>query len=324
MITLRAHARKLLQRQIDYLAFQKNFSINDTIAIFGSPRSGTTWLMELIETLPNYLTIFEPFNINWFPKVRMYDFGFRPYINPKKNDHKMYEYLNKVFSGRIRSIEPLYNLNINNVYDRIKSNKIIVKFIRANRIIPWISSKFKLKNIIYITRHPCATISSQIKSNITGYNILNPPKNIFPKKTELINEIKDIPEIVKIINKINKLNKIETLSIIWAIDQYIPFKYQNKYNFYTISYEDLLLRGEETLKNLFHYIGYDDYIYVRKLLKNPSKVTLKSERSIVKLRKKQLFKWKYDLSIRQIKQIINILEKFNIFVTEQNYEINSL
>jgi len=41
-----------------------NDSLNEkeAILVFGIPRSDTTWAMEILETLPAYKSIFEPFH----------------------------------------------------------------------------------------------------------------------------------------------------------------------------------------------------------------------------------------------------------------------
>ena len=86
---------------LDQLFFlKKDFDIKDTILISGTPRSGTTWLMELLAAIPDYLTIFEPFNPNWFPQIRKSNLCCRPYLHPDKDSPDIYEYLNKVFRGK--------------------------------------------------------------------------------------------------------------------------------------------------------------------------------------------------------------------------------
>jgi hypothetical protein len=44
---------KTFLRRTLALKLHKNISLQDTIIISGTPRGGTTWFMELIETLPD-------------------------------------------------------------------------------------------------------------------------------------------------------------------------------------------------------------------------------------------------------------------------------
>jgi len=51
-------------------ALHKGADIKDTIVISGTPRSGSTWVMEILDTLPDYRSILEPFNTAWYPQIR--------------------------------------------------------------------------------------------------------------------------------------------------------------------------------------------------------------------------------------------------------------
>lgn len=57
---------------IDFVGHSINSPLKEkeAILIFGAARSGTTWIMEILETLPDYKSIFEPFHPDWFPEVR--------------------------------------------------------------------------------------------------------------------------------------------------------------------------------------------------------------------------------------------------------------
>ena len=142
-------------------------NIDDTIAIFGTPRSGTTWLMEMMGSLPDYLSYFEPFHPGWFSPPLEEGLQVRPFIHPERTDIEYNEYLRKVFQGRVISNAPHFKLK--ELQKRLFADKVLVKFIRANRILPWILNNFELRGSILIIRHPCATIASQFNSGITGY-----------------------------------------------------------------------------------------------------------------------------------------------------------
>jgi len=139
----------------------RDYEIKDTIVISGTPRGGTTWLMEILATLPEYKTIFEPLKPSFFPEVRTLGFPPRVYIPPDKDWPVVKKYLIKVFTGRKFSTQPAYSPTPYNIYKRFIARKLIVKFVRANRLLPWIYNNFDLRGIYFIIRHPCATIASQ-------------------------------------------------------------------------------------------------------------------------------------------------------------------
>ena len=59
----------------------KKIALNDSILIVGSPRSGTTWLMEIFENIPGYSYIFEPLQLKWFPSSRKVGFDSSGFID---------------------------------------------------------------------------------------------------------------------------------------------------------------------------------------------------------------------------------------------------
>ena len=165
--------KKTTLHTIDKFIINKKVNIEDTIAIFGSPRSGTTWLMEILVRMEDYRTGFEPFQYKWFPAVSSLKINPRPFVNENQNNEPLKEYLNQIFTGQISSNDPKYRVDLNTIKNRINSKKIIVKFVRANRLIPWIKNNFDLKEIILIIRNPYSTIMSQVSTGRRGYFLPN-------------------------------------------------------------------------------------------------------------------------------------------------------
>jgi len=82
------------------------FKIKDTVIISGAPRSGRTWLMELLETLPEYKSIFEPLHPAWYPEFRKLDISYDPYVPTQEEYSKLKAYLEKIFTGRVGAQSP--------------------------------------------------------------------------------------------------------------------------------------------------------------------------------------------------------------------------
>ena len=115
--------------QIDKLFSKtKRIKQRDSILISGSPRSGTTWLMEILEYIPGYTYTFEPLQANFFPEAYKIGFRGRPYLHPDKEWKELEEYLRKIFTGQIISRLPSYGHNIKMIIDRIFNKKLIVLF----------------------------------------------------------------------------------------------------------------------------------------------------------------------------------------------------
>ncbi|RLF83562.1 sulfotransferase [Thermococci archaeon] len=303
---------------IESLGSLINDSLNEkeAILIFGTPRGGTTWVMEILETLPEYKSIFEPFHKDWFPEVQKLKINpYRPYVYFEDLNPALKEYLTKVFKGEIVSKSPRYRLTLENIYKRILAKKAVVKFVRANRLLPWIANNFNVKGMFFVIRHPCATIASQLETGIRGHFM---PKNTpIPKEIVLssISEIRELRDNEELINKIKTIKtQAEILAAIWSIDNYLPLYYQRKFEWYTLVYESLVANPEKEIESMFSYINEEVPEKVYSKIRKPS-TTTHDPRYLGTT--KQLIKWKKKLSERQVKNILKVVHWFGLdFYTE--------
>ena len=315
---------KTIQNFNNNLFIRKRINLKDTILIVGSPRSGTTWLMEIFSTLPRYTYLFEPLNPIWSPKSFEIGFRSRTYISENTKWPKGEDFLKKTFCGEIAylpikdnlidSIKP--GLSINNIIHYIFGNKLIVKSINMNRMLPWIVKHFELKGIFLIVRHPCATIASQLKTGLCGYHSTSPPySDVYPTKDIVLTEALENNDLdSNIINKLNKIEKIEEiLAVAWCLDNYICLSQSKQNTWKLVIYEKLLKDGEKEINYLFESIGIKDIprSAIRNL-KKPSFVTMKEDQDYIKNPNKQLSKWKQYLSEKQITRILKIISYFDI------------
>lgn len=315
-----------VKRTIDWsnmLMYANKYQIQDAIAIFGTPRSGTTWMMEILGTLPRYKTIFEPLHPTRAPQIVHLKFPPRIYIPPDKDNIVLQKYLRDVFSGKFLSKIPAYSLkNPKILYKRVTATKVITKFVNGNRLIPWINKRFPLRASYLIIRHPCSTINSQLKVGWFGYpkeieiRVRNGDTNLLKKV--VLKEALLIPEIreqKKIIEKISSFNTmLELLAVEYSLDYLIPMKHMASLrNTYVFTYEEIIKNPEAMIFEIFRKIEEYPPEESLKIVRKPS-ITSK-ERKINTER--QLKKWKYELSIEQVKRILKVVHWFGLdFYTE--------
>jgi len=303
---------KIIGYSTDFLSAKINsYYTKDTLVISGTPRGGTTWLMEILETLPGYKSIFEPLNKVWYPEVKRIGIPYDPYIPSEEEFQKLKIYFEEVFTGKVASFFPhIQYIYPKTILHRILAKNIVVKFVRANTILPWMASNFNLRAIYFIIRHPCATIASQIESGV--YPKIN--KDIFLKeisKTPYIYENKDI---VKKLEKID--SKIELLAAIWSFEQFIPLSL-HKASWYTVVYEKLIMDWGKELEKIFDYINEAVPKKAYEKRRIPSIVTI--DKSYIGT-KKQLEKWKKKLSKRQIENILRVTRWFGMDFYDESIE----
>jgi len=311
-----------LIKQWDTLSLKnKLFKIEDTIIVTGSPRSGTTWVMELLSCIPEYMSIFEPLNINWFPEAKKAGFKPRTYI-PWHEDHlEIKQYLNSVFNGKIVSLRNRYRISREILLQRLKAKKMLIKFIRANRLLPWLIQNFTFRAIIFVIRHPCATIASQLKTGIRGYFLA---KNVFPLKKTIVQDTRAIESLDKdILTEIENIQtEEEILALIWALDHYIPLS-SPSHKWIIVSYENLVSNGKDATRKIFDYLG--EVNYSNKSISKLKKYSITSNQANkVEKNNYVLYKWKKNLSKIQVNRITKVLSWFDISFDDKTIQIGKV
>jgi hypothetical protein len=310
----------------------KKINMNETILIVGTPRSGTTWLMEILATLPNYTYTFEPLNPIWNPSSFLVGFRSRTYLQKETIWPEGEEYLRKIFTGQIAEIPVkgslivslLHGFSIKNTMSQFLGKKLIVKSVNMNQMLPWIAEKFQLRRIFFIIRHPCAVIASQLKTGLCGYRPTHPPyKDIFPTQKDILDEASKIKNLnSEIYNMLKKIKtREEILAASWCLDNFIPFFQETPHPWSTVIYEKLVKDGKKEIIKLFNEIQEQKTPKKAfKVLKKPSMVILREEKKIINKPIEQLSKWKKTLSEKQVENILNIVSNFGLDFYSNNIE----
>jgi hypothetical protein len=135
--------------------------LSDSVFILGSPRSGTTWLMEIVTGISGRSPIYEPLrpgSDRFEALIGRLD-GFlvldRSSVQPDLAD-----YLVRVATGRRVSH---WSLSQSTLQRHLHSKGYVVKFVRVSRAAAWLSATIPVKQI-RIVRGPVATIESYLNS----------------------------------------------------------------------------------------------------------------------------------------------------------------
>lgn len=146
--------RKLAIRAL----MMRNYDTADTILLTGSPRSGTTWLGVILSISKGYAMITEPFHLST-PGLREAGFSWRTYVDPNSPWPSGKRVVGAILSGK--NLNPGM-LRDNSLMQLLLSKRLVIKSVRANRLLPWIDQHYQLRGIVLIIRHPCAVVASQM------------------------------------------------------------------------------------------------------------------------------------------------------------------
>lgn len=274
-----------------------NINPQNTLMIFSSPRGGSTWLAEVLSTIPSSALCIEPL----YQGVKeLSDIGFfwhQPIpVDATWNEAKLI--LKKLFN---REILRLNMYDRNNIRSLANSDTFIFKLCYGNLLLEWLTNEFDI-NPILLVRHPCAVVASQLKhpgwGKTINYNIPDFRYNEVYKQYE---------DILKTITTVE-----ENYAATWCITMMYSLQSPaNDKKWITVAYENLYENYEYEIERIFRRLGLKipEDIYSKKHIL--SQTTDTSSANLI-ANKKQLSKWQKILSPSQQSNVMRIVEAFGI------------
>ncbi len=280
----------------------KNYNIKNTIVITASPRGGSTWLAEILNTLPGYSILWEPLALNEVPEARKIGFHWRTYVPPGTNWREAEGFLRKILTGQFLTRQTTQTCKLSEL---ISAKAWIVKFCRANMFLKWMTERFSTRTPILLIRHPCAVVASQMRH---GRWITVSSPRIDPRFIE------DYPEFEPILSKLKTWE--EALSGIWCLEYFATLSIPKPHPWLLVTYEKLVRDGEAEIDKIFKTLGFETPKAAKEHLRIPSFTT--KEGSPILSRGDQLSGWKKYLNKKQIKRILDVVYAFGLdFYTDE-------
>jgi hypothetical protein len=281
----------------------KRFPEDEALLIFADPRGGSTWITELICELPRTALLWEPINPELVPAFRALNFtgpGRRQYIPPDDSWPEARRVFSQLLEGKIMNAFLGQKITPSKY---LKSDQIIIKFVKGSAILPWLTKKFDLKyEPIYFIRHPFATVSSQLRHGAWGYeyNGFSIPDcahaEIYHRHEEFLSTLN---------------TKEEELVALWAISNKVPLKSErNNNDWITVTYENTLMKPKATLDRISNRWNKKIPKSSHKKVRKPS-ITSKETGKIYKS-ELQIGKWRRNLEKEQIERMNRVLNYFGI------------
>lgn len=304
--------------------------IDNTIVIAGSPRSGTTLLLEVLSMLPGYKMLNEPLIRQLVQKK--HGFNPRTFIQEGQPAPIQQKFLLQVLQGQMdSSARWLFKSNseLGRIIEHGTTNKLLVKFCRINRMLPWFAEQFGVHEIIFIVRHPCAVVNSMIRY---GQWDKWTPKYFHDNKHDPASSvcIRHLPATVQqvfapVIERVS--TRAEALTVIWCLDHYLPLIQANNHPWILVPYERLIMNSHTELARITDALGLEMNNKILSAMAKPSLSVKDAEKENTV---HPILKWKKQLTSRQIDDILSIVDAVNLSSlytdsTEPNYErINAL
>jgi hypothetical protein len=184
------------------------------------------------------------------------------------------------------------------------SQYFIFKFVGSNLLIPWLTNNFDVP-AVYLVRHPCAVVSSQLKYHHLFDDIIKNPHHSFPggrHNDDLIRQFRHVFDSLTLPE--------ERLAAEWAITNLVPLSHPaNDLRWITISYEKLYKHPEEEVDRIFGRLGIAVPAGVYASVKKASSTAVTGAAGKIHSGG-QLDSWRKHLSPAQINAILTTVKKF--------------
>lgn len=276
------------------------YDIQETIIVVSTGRGGSTWLTEILATLPGYTVIWEPLHLGNNPECREHGFDWQNYIPRGTEAPRRLAYLQQLLTGENLSTQILTSLEFRPARLLQPTGGYLVKFVNANMMLPWITDTFPVSAVLLI-RHPCAVVASQIEQgawdHVTKEN-MTVPEELFD----------DYPHLATVFDKIETHE--EVLAFEWALQTCVPLRAAPPQPWCLVTYEDLVVDGPSTVAAIFDYLDRPVPDAAAEQLHVPSATS--SDHLEEKDGTDRLNTWRERLSPEQADQILTVAHEVGI------------
>jgi len=300
----------------DFAGRRSACNLRDTLVLAGTPRSGTTWLLELFRTLPGYKALNEPL---MYEEARQENgFSWRTHAAPDEHHPEKRNHLKEMLTGRL-GVSPAWYFEANarplQLLEHATQQKMVVKFCRAGRMLQWLHQQFDVRGTVLIIRHPCAVVASMLRHG--GFE---KESSVREPLVQHVLDSQDIPDVLRerFFSTLQSIDsQVEALAVMWCLDHYVPFHLHRKvgYPWVLTAYERLVAAGIGELERITDALGVE----ITEAMHAQLDVASSSIRDRPhREAQDQLSKWKDRLTPNQAEDILRIVDAFELdFYTDR-------
>jgi hypothetical protein len=272
---------------------ETNHDLRNTVLVAGAPRSGTTWIAELLSSAAPTRLMFEPFNPDLVKAFAA--FNHFQYMCPEKSSPELYRFSARVFRGDIR------NAWIDRQIDTLRPSRRVVKDVRTNLMLGWLHHQFPEVPIILIVRHPCAVVASRLK---LGWATDEDIERLVSQSDLLEDYLESKMEVIA-----SAQSAAEKHAVIWCVFNLVPLRQLAGLPQNVFFYEALKSDPAIELPRLFEAAGLP---YSNSALAAATRASMTSRQSEAPLVDEQIPRWRSELSAPQIAGIQRIVDAFGL------------
>lgn len=225
------------------------------ILLTGSPRSGTTWVGQILAAAEGANIFFEPLHPRQVPEAAAAGFAWRTTRDPAEDWPEGRDFLHGVLIGQPASAWTLREAA------PITTSHWVAKCVRANRLLPWIQDHVTAQAMVLVVRDPVDVVASQLRS---GWQPRQQRDGAVDTDSVLghVVDSDDLPT-----------SPAGLLARSWAMDNAVPLAWPHAQRWLTVRYEDLVADGAMLAAQLIDRVGLTAPTGLSSVVDRPSSTT---------------------------------------------------
>lgn len=280
------------------------------VLLFSTPRSGSTWLMELILTQPGFKPCDEPFDLRQSHVARYLNGrGVKTWSDLYDETHApaLESYLMGVVDGRLHLTDRLVHRN----RFRLLTHRVVFKLLHAgeDRIARW--RDVCRGRVVFLVRHPLpVSLSRKHLPRLSTFLLEDGyGQHLEPAQLRAARRHAD------------STNPLERGVLDWCLQNAVPLA-QRKDDWLVVTYEQLVLDPEPVIRRLCERLDLDQSARMQRRLRVASASTRQSDPSVKgRLADRRgggpdnrwlLEKWRSRIDAEQERRLMAILADFDI------------
>lgn len=242
--------------QVKYF-IDHNTDHRNAVFVAGLPRSGTTWLGELINFRNESRYLFEPFDPS---RVALaVNFGNHTYLRPTDDDPHFLAPARAIVTGLVREHF------VDQWNRKIICGSRVIKEVRASLFLRWLCAHFPGMPIVLIVRHPFAVAVSQRKTNVDV-----DLEAEFLSQPELVRDF--LQPYIEVMRAC--ATPFERLVAMWCVGVGVPLSQFRNGEICVVFYEHLSTEPDRVLAEVFAHLNRRFDPGIRRALTKPSTTTI--------------------------------------------------
>ncbi|MEP2023981.1 MAG: sulfotransferase [Reichenbachiella sp.] len=273
--------------------------LTENIYLFSDPRGGSSWLSQILENVDNRTVIWEPFHPTrglLKPSLGLNSKNGSRFSIPENVEWpEAREQFESIFKG-----EKINGYSISATPSKYFIDKpYVVKFIRANGALPWITKQFDIK-AIHLLRHPISTALSQIKA-------FKSKRTTGPLKIPNLRYTEHYAIHFEFLQTLS--SHLENQVALWCIHNKEALDHKDK-KWYTLYYEELLIDPVKELTKINSFCDFSNTEVLKEAMSKKSRTDFAGD--LRKSTTEQLSKWRNFVSDVELNQVQRVLDYFEI------------